>query len=279
MLIPKTTLNLHIRATKLGANKYMITSTQATDVPICLIVDARTKNTIVRAVNFYNESTVIANMMVDFFKNHYTALINKIHSLASSSVGSYYMLDEEPSDWDTNFASYFEGTPTYTLLATQPSDWTTRYKYYYTVSQGEGNTTVYTPVSIADGMPTFATNTYYKLEYTCTSVTGSTAPEFELNKYFKAQTTPAEWATVPLFGITEHTTTAGEGNVPDKHLIQYVKAGTAVRAMRCYVDANLYTALNALATDYSANPLIYYSVFNNKIYTMLSKFETEDDEE
>lgn len=128
---------------------------------------------------------------------------------------TYILLTEEPSDWDTNYTSYYTessgeyipvvGVDSYVLTTEEPEDWATKYATYFTESSGtytavEGvddyeltteepadwvtNYTdyftesggVYTPVT-GDTAPTWASNTYYSYE-------GKVAPTWASNTYY-----------------------------------------------------------------------------------------------
>lgn len=95
---------------------------------------------------------------------------------------TYILLTEEPSDWSTNYTTYYTessgdyipvaGVDSYTLTTEEPADWATNYTDYFTESGGE-----YTPVT-GESAPTWAANTYY-------SYAGKVAPTFATNTYYR----------------------------------------------------------------------------------------------
>lgn len=96
---------------------------------------------------------------------------------------TYILLTEEPSDWSTNYTSYYTessgdyipviGVDDYELTTEEPADWSTNYTDYFTESGG-----VYTPVPESDPAPDWASNTYYSYE-------GVVAPTFATNTYYR----------------------------------------------------------------------------------------------
>ena len=76
------------------------------------------------------------------------------------------------------------GFNNYTLLTAEPSDWSTNYTDYYTKSG-----TTYTKVTGAEA-PTFATNTYYKLEAAQREILGTRVEDssIELNADIQTST-------------------------------------------------------------------------------------------
>lgn len=84
---------------------------------------------------------------------------------------------------------------------------------------------------------------------------------------------PAEWASVPLIGITKANPQPEDE--PTLYEVEYVQAGEAARYLRGYIDPNLYKAINYIAEDYAANPSLYYYVLTNYI----SKFKTHLEKE
>lgn len=84
---------------------------------------------------------------------------------------------------------------------------------------------------------------------------------------------PAEWASAPLIGITKANPQPEDE--PTLYEVEYVQAGDAVRYIRGYVDPQLYKVIKYIATDYAANPALYYYVLTNYI----SKFKTHLEKE
>lgn len=73
---------------------------------------------------------------------------------------------------------------------------------------------------------------------------------------------PPAWAKVPLMGESTATLhTSDDEAIPNMYEVEYVNTGEAVRALRGYMDENLYTALSYIINDYTANPGLYYYVF------------------
>lgn len=95
---------------------------------------------------------------------------------------TYILLTEEPSDWDTNYTTYYTessgdyipvvGVDSYTLTTEEPADWDTNYTDYFTEDDG-----VYTPVT-GDTAPTWEASTYYSYD-------GIVAPTFATNTYYR----------------------------------------------------------------------------------------------
>ena len=94
---------------------------------------------------------------------------------------TYTLLDTEPSDWETNYGSYFkldndEYVPVtkvaqYDVTTEEPDDWSTNYTDYYT-KDGD----VYSPVT-GDEAPTWEASTYY--------AKSMVVPAFATNTYYK----------------------------------------------------------------------------------------------
>lgn len=144
-------------------------------------------------------------------------------------VNDYALLDEQPTDWATNYTSYFTKSTvaptwvankyyskqdsTYTLTTSQPSSWSTNYANYYTkYNQNQYRSVVGLDIysSVTGGSaPTFAANTYYVgstisyNRYKYTTETNEWLFEYTLNN---SSFTAAEWETIQS-GLTANDRT------------------------------------------------------------------------
>lgn len=109
----------------------------------------------------------------------------------------YSLIDDKPSDWDTNYANYF--TKTYTLTSSEPSDWETNYYTDYYVSDGQGG---YTLIQEQASVPTWQANTYYQVSYVANA-----SSVWAQNTYYRHNSTPST-TTLDGNAITNRTITA-----------------------------------------------------------------------
>ena len=109
----------------------------------------------------------------------------------------YSLIDDKPSDWDTNYANYF--TKTYVLTSSEPSDWETNYYTDYYVSDGQGG---YTLVQEQASVPTWQANTYYQVSYVANA-----SSVWAQNTYYRHNSTPST-TTLDGNAITNRTITA-----------------------------------------------------------------------
>ena len=109
----------------------------------------------------------------------------------------YSLIDDKPSDWDSNYANYF--TKTYVLTSSEPSDWETNYYTDYYVSDGQGG---YTLVQEQASVPTWQANTYYQVSYVANA-----SSVWAQNTYYRHNSTPST-TTLDGNAITNRTITA-----------------------------------------------------------------------
>ena len=109
----------------------------------------------------------------------------------------YSLIDDKPSDWDSNYANYF--TKTYVLTSSEPSDWETNYYTDYYVSDGQGG---YTLVQEQASVPTWQANTYYQVSYVANA-----SSVWSQNTYYRHNSTPST-TTLDGNAITNRTITA-----------------------------------------------------------------------
>lgn len=109
----------------------------------------------------------------------------------------YSLIDDKPSDWDSNYANYF--TKSYTLTSSEPSDWETNYYTDYYVSDGQGG---YTLVQEQSSVPTWQANTYYQVSYVANA-----SSVWAQNTYYRHNSTPST-TTLDGNAITNRTITA-----------------------------------------------------------------------
>ena len=154
-------------------------------------------------------------------------------------IREYTLLTSQPSDWTTNFTSYYtrstiaptweadkyysKSGDTYTLTTSEPANWSTNYTGYYTVFNETDYRSVVgvdTYTAIPSGtVPTFAQNTYYehgstyydRYKYNA----DNDAWQYEYSLEF-TQLTKEQWATINS-GLTpeDKTKLVNLANVPE----------------------------------------------------------------
>lgn len=152
----------------------------------------------------------------------------------------YSLIDDKPSDWNTNYANYF--TKTYTLTSSEPSDWETNYYTDYYVSDGQGG---YTLVQEQASVPTWQANTYYQVSYVANA-----SSVWAQNTYYRHNSTPST-TTLDGNAITNRTITA-----------DHIVAGTITSNE---IASNTITADNILANTITGSKIASNTITANEI--------------
>ena len=152
----------------------------------------------------------------------------------------YSLIDDKPSDWDSNYANYF--TKTYVLTSSEPSDWETNYYTDYYVSDGQGG---YTLVQEQASVPTWQANTYYQVSYVANA-----SSVWSQNTYYRHNSTPST-TTLDGNAITNRTITA-----------DHIVAGTITSNE---IASNTITADNILANTITGSKIASNTITANEI--------------